>query len=161
TGNETTGFRLPSFSSNPAPTYDIPLQLTDKVFDPATGQPAVHSFNLDGILGDKFLVNGVIQPVLHVHPRRYRLRILNAGPSRFPQDYITDLNNPSASNPFYQISTDGNLPPKPVQVPAVALGVAERTDIIVDFAKYAGKTIYLENRLEQLNGRGPTGNIVP
>ncbi|MEO6434436.1 MAG: multicopper oxidase domain-containing protein, partial [Tepidisphaeraceae bacterium] len=24
----------------------------------------------------------------------------------------------------------------------------------------AGKTIYLENRLEQLNGRGPTGNIV-
>jgi hypothetical protein len=30
-------------------------------------------FNLDGILGDKFLVNGVIQPVLHIHGRRYQL----------------------------------------------------------------------------------------
>jgi FtsP/CotA-like multicopper oxidase with cupredoxin domain len=161
TGDETTGFRIPTFSSDPTKTFDIPLMLSDKVFDPTTGMLAFDSFNLDGILGDKFLVNGAIQPVLHVHPRRYRLRILNAGPSRFQQVYITDLNNPSASNPFYQISTDGNLLPKPVQVPAVALGVAERTDIIVDFAKYAGKTIYLENRLEQLNGRGPTGNIVP
>jgi FtsP/CotA-like multicopper oxidase with cupredoxin domain len=161
TGNETTGFRLPSFSSNPAQTYDIPLMLTDKVFDPTTGQLAFDSFNLDGILGDKFLVNGVIQPVLHVHPRRYRLRILNAGPSRFHQIYITDLNGLSASNPMWQISNDGNVLPKPVQVPAVALGVAERADVIVDFSTFAGKTIYLENRLEQRNGRGPDGNVTP
>jgi FtsP/CotA-like multicopper oxidase with cupredoxin domain len=156
TGNETTGFRLPTF-----PDYDIPMMFADKVFDPTTGLLAFDAFNLDGILGDKFLVNGVIQPVLHVRPRRYRLRWLNTGPSRFLQIYITDLNNPSASNPFWQISNDGNLLPKPVQVPAVALGVAERADIIIDFSQYAGKTIYLENRLEQLNGRGPDGNIVP
>ena len=161
TGNETTGFRLPSFSSDPTQTYDIPMMFADRVFDPSTGMLAFDSFNLDGILGDKFLVNGVIQPVLHVRPRRYRLRWLNTGPSRFQQIYVTDLNNPSASNPFWQISTDGNLLPQPVQVPAVALGVAERTDVIIDFAQYAGKTIYLENRLDQLNGRGPTGAIVP
>src|SRR5215213_7527904 len=124
TGDETTGFRLPSF-----PKYDIPMMFGDRVFDCATGIMAFDAFNLDGILGDKFLVNGVIQPVLHVAPRRYRFRWLNSGPSRFLQLYLTDLNNPSGSNPLWQISNDGNLLPKPVQVPAVALGEAERSEV--------------------------------
>ena len=156
TGNETTGFRLPSF-----PAYDIPMMFADRVYDCATGMLAFDAFNLDGILGDKFQVNGVIQPVLHVSPRRYRFRWLNSGPSRFMQLYLTDLNNPGGSNPVWQISNDGNLLPGPVQVPAVALGVAERSDVIIDFSKYAGRTLYIENRLEQDNGRGPTGNLVP
>ena len=34
-------------------------------------------------------------------------------------------------------------------------------DVIVDFAQYAGRTIYLENRLDQPNGQGgPTGGVV-
>src|SRR5205085_10828505 len=42
-----------------------------------------------------------------------------------------------------------------------ALGVAERVAVIVDFRQYAGKTIYLENRLDQPNGQGgPTGSVV-
>jgi FtsP/CotA-like multicopper oxidase with cupredoxin domain len=155
TGNETTGFRLPTF-----PDFDVPMLFADRCFDPTTGLLFFDTFNLDGILGDKFLVNGAIQPVLHVHPRRYRFRWLNSGPSRFYQIYITDLNNLSASNTFWQISNDGNLLPTPVQVPAVAMGVAERSDVIIDFSQFAGKTIYLENRLEQNNGRGPTGNVL-
>jgi FtsP/CotA-like multicopper oxidase with cupredoxin domain len=156
TGDETTGFRLPSF-----PAYDIPMAFADRCFDAQTGQMVFDTFNTDGILGDKFMVNGVIQPVLHVSPRRYRLRWLNTGPSRFLQVYITDLANPSASQPFWQISNDGNLLPKPVQIPAVALGVAERADVVIDFGRYAGKTIYLENRLNQPNGQGgPTGSVV-
>jgi FtsP/CotA-like multicopper oxidase with cupredoxin domain len=40
--------------------------------------------------------------------------------------------------------------------------VAERVDIVVDFSQCAiGDTFYLENRLEQLDGRGPTGTILP
>src|SRR5216684_4251408 len=155
TGNEGTGFRLPTY-----PDFDIPMMLADRCFDPTTGLLAFDLFNLDGILGDKFLVNGVIQPVLHVHPRRYRFRWLDSGPSRFYQIYITDLNNLNANNQFWQISNDGNLLPTPVQVPAVALGVAERADVVIDFSQFAGKTIYLENRLEQVNGRGPTGNVL-
>lgn len=155
TGNENTGFRLPTF-----PTYDIPMMFNDKCFDSQTGQLFFDLFNLDGILGDKFLVNGVIQPVLHVQPRRYRFRWLNGGPSRFYQIYLTDLNNLSANNQFWQISNDGNLLPTPVQVPAVALGVAERADVIIDFAPFYGQTLYLENRQEQLNGRGPTDNVL-
>jgi hypothetical protein len=49
TGNESTGFRLPSF-----PQFDIPLLFADKVYDPTTGLLAFDLFNLDGILGDKF-----------------------------------------------------------------------------------------------------------
>src|SRR5437879_1358497 len=155
TGNETTGFRLPTF-----PTYDIPMMFADKCFDPTSKLLAFDLFNLDGILGDKFLVNGVIQPVLHVSPRRYRFRWLNTGPSRFVQLYLTDLGNPSITNMFWQISNDGNLLPTPVQVPAVALGVAERADVIIDFTTFAGRTFHIENRLEQTNGQGPTGNVL-
>jgi len=154
TGDETTGFHLPSGQ------FDIPMMLTDKVFD-SNGQLFFDLFNLDGILGDKFLVNGKIQPFLHVHPRRYRFRWLDSGPSRFYQIFLTDLNNLSAHNMFWQIATDGNLMPMPVQIESARIGVAERVDVIIDFSQFAGKTIYLENRLEQQDGTGPTGDILP
>ncbi|HZI17941.1 MAG TPA: multicopper oxidase domain-containing protein [Pyrinomonadaceae bacterium] len=152
TGNETTGFRLPSF-----PDFDIPLMLNDKVIDPCTGLLFFDLFNDDGILGDKFLVNGKIQPFFNVQPRRYRFRILDGGPSRFYQLFLTDLASPSTVNQFWQISNDGNLLPKPIKVSSLKLGVAERSDIVIDFRPLAGKTVYLENRLIQQDGRGPMG----
>src|SRR4029079_9848588 len=154
TGDETTGFRLPSF-----PNYDIPMMFADRCFDPTTGLLAFDTFHLDGILGDGFLVNGVIQPVLHVSPRRYRFRWLNSGPSRFYQLYLTNLASPSTVHNFWQISNDGNLLPSPFQVGAVALGVAERADVIVDFTGKAGQTFYIENRLVQDDGRGPSDTL--
>jgi FtsP/CotA-like multicopper oxidase with cupredoxin domain len=156
TGDETTGFRLPSF-----PQFDIPLAFADKVYDPTTGLLAFDLFNLDGILGDKFLVNGKIQPFFNVQPRRYRFRLLDTGPSRFYQFFLTDPNNLGATNPFWVIANDGNLLPAPVQVQSVRIGVAERVDIIIDFSQFAGKTIYLENRLNQLNGQGPVDDFGP
>jgi FtsP/CotA-like multicopper oxidase with cupredoxin domain len=150
TGNDDTGFRLPDF-----PAHDIPLAFTDKIYDPTTGNMVFDLFNLDGILGDKFLVNGVIQPFLNVEPRRYRFRMLDPGPSRFYEFFLTDLNNLSQANPYWLIGTDGNLIPHPIQVQSVRIGPAERVDVIIDFRNFAGKTIYLENRLNQLNGQGP------
>jgi len=32
--------------------------------------------------------------------------------------------------------------------------VAERTDVIIDFKQYAGKTLYIENRWTSPNGQG-------
>ena len=154
TGNEHTGFRLPSY-----PEFDVPLVFADKVYDPTTGLLAFDLFNLDGILGDKFLVNGKIQPFFQVEPRRYRFRLLDTGPSRFYEFFLTDLNNLSATNPFWVIANDGNLLPVPVQVQSVRIGVAERVDIIIDFSQFAGKTIYLENRLNQINGQGPVDDF--
>ena len=154
TGNEETGFRLPSF-----PQFDIPLAFADKVYDPNSHQLVFDLFNLDGILGDKFLVNGTIQPFFTVSPRRYRFRMLDVGPSRFYEFFLTGnvggSGNPT-TNPFWLIATDGNLIPHPIQVQSVRIGPAERVDVIIDFTNFAGQTLYLENRLNQLNGQGPT-----
>ncbi len=163
TGNETTGFRLPSFVPN-APdsmhTFDIPLVFADRVFDASSGQLVFDLFNLDGILGDKFVVNGTIQPFANVGARRYRFRLLNTGPSRFYEFFLTGNiggNGNPTTNPFWLLATDGNLLPKPIQVTSVRIGPAERVDILIDFSAFpSNSTVYLENRLNQLNGQGPT-----
>ncbi len=156
TGNEGSGFHLPSF-----PQFDIPLAFNDRVYDPETGDLVFDLFNLDGILGDKFLVNGKIQPFFEVQPRRYRFRMLDTGPSRFYEFFLTDLNHTSIANPYWLIGTDGNLLPNPVQITSVRIAPAERVEVIIDFRPFAGKTIYLENRLNQLNGQGPVDNFGP
>ena len=154
-GDETRGFRLPSGA------FDVPLTLADKVFD-SDGNIYFDLFNLDGILGDKFTVNGAIQPFFEAHPRKYRFRLLNTGPSRFDELYLTDLDQPGTSIPLHQISADGNLLPTPLAGDHVRISVAERCDVLVDFSQFKpGARIYLENRLEQKNGRGPTGKILP
>ena len=159
TGNETTGFRLPSF-----PEFDIPMMFNDKNFapdnDPDEGLLVFDLANRDGILGDKFLVNGKIQPFFNVKRRRYRFRWLNGGPSRFYQFYITKQDN--TNHPFWVIANDGNLLPNPVLTSnGVRIAVAERMDVIVDFSSFAaGTKLYINNRLEQCDGAGPTNNIV-
>src|SRR5262245_52797561 len=157
TGDELTGFHLPSF-----PDFDVPLALADRVYDGSSGLLVFDAFNFDGILGDKFLVNGKIQPFFEVARRRYRFRILNTGPSRFYQLFLTDLQHKSTSIPFWAIASDGNLLPRPVRVTSIRLGVAERMDIIVDFADLPNdpSVLVLENRLEQEDGRGPTGDVL-
>ncbi len=162
TGNELTGFRLPGVRS---PTdfyanvqYDIPLMLCDRVFNPSTGALYFDLFERDGILGDKFLVNGKIQPYLRVKPRRYRFRILDGGPSRFYELFLTDKET-NTSIPFWQIATDGNLLPRPIKVTSASVAVAERVDVVIDFKQWAGKTLYLENRLNQSDGRGADANL--
>jgi len=99
-GDETDpnpqAFRLPSGE------FDIPLVFADKQFTP-DGDLFFDVFNFDGILGDKFTVNGVIQPFLKVARRKYRFRLLDAGPSRFYEFFL------SSGQPFLYIANDGNL----------------------------------------------------
>src|SRR5215471_1635456 len=95
TGDESTGFRLPSGD------FDVPMMFADRVFDPSTGLLSFDLFNLDGILGDKFMVNGKIQPFFQVQQRRYRLRWTNAGPSRWVQFFLTNPSNTGATNTFF------------------------------------------------------------
>jgi hypothetical protein len=118
------------------------------------------------LIGNTFLTNGKVQPFLEVSKRRYRFRLLDAGPSRFYQFFLTNPDNLSQSIPFWVIANDGNLLPRPVEVTSHRLAVAERVEVIIDFAKIAQRfgnpaRIRLENRLEQLDGRGPTDRILP
>jgi FtsP/CotA-like multicopper oxidase with cupredoxin domain len=160
TGNETTGFRLPSY-----PQYDIPVMLADKLLDPSTGLLCFDTFNFKGLLGDVQLANGVIQPYLNVSARRYRFRVLDGGPSRFYELFLTDPLSPSTVIPFWVIANDGNLLPTPIQVTSFRLSVGERYDIIIDFnqvKKLIGShtAVRLENRLQQTDGQGPSCNVL-
>ena len=65
---EDPGLRLPHGD------YDIPIFFNDFLFD-RDCQTVFDLFNLDGILGDRFTANGVIQPFLDVKKRRYRFRL--------------------------------------------------------------------------------------
>lgn len=137
--------------------YDIPLVFHDKQFN-AKGIMAFDSFNSDGILGDKFCVNGKIQPYFEVERRKYRFRLLDGGPSRFYEFYLT---YGGQNQTFTYIANDGNLLPAPLPMKKIRLGAAERADIVIDFKNYPeGSKLFLVNKLEQTNGRGPTGNIL-
>jgi FtsP/CotA-like multicopper oxidase with cupredoxin domain len=135
----------------PSGEYDVPILLTDKVFDLADGLAYFDLTNRDGIVGDKVLVNGVIQPYFQVARRKYRFRFVNAGPSRFYQLFLSN------GMTFTQISNDGNLFERPIERRTPSrLGVAERIDVIIDFSKAKiGDHICLENRLRQTNGAKP------
>ena len=148
-GSEQSGLRLPSGA------YDYPLTFADRRFD-VNGQLTFDQLNPEGVLGDKILVNGRIEPVLRVARRRYRLRLLNAGPTRYLE---LALQNKAANAlyPFTYIANDGNLLPGPLmnQV-TVRFTPAERADIVVDFARFPlGTELYLVNMLQQTSTRRP------
>jgi len=130
-------------------------------------------FNIDGVIGDRWSVNRRVQPRLKVKPRKYRLRLLNGGPSRFYEfslhatnvsdDYRSVFGDDAPSETtrtqrqMLVITGDGNFQPNPVIVDSVYVGVAQRVDVIVDFAAFGpGAHVCLVNTLEQENGRGPT-----
>ncbi len=164
----TTGLRFPTHSQDAGSypyEFDVPMMCHDRQFD-LNGVDFFPLACLDGAIGDKLTVNGTIQPNMNVQPRRYRLRIYNGGPSRFYWWWMKVVTRTGATvyEPFTVIANDGNLLPKAVTLPSFKHGVGERFDVIVDFGKlakkYPGGKVYLSNRAEQTNGRGPTGNLL-
>lgn len=144
----------------PSGDYDYPFNICDRHFD-YKGKLLYDQLNPEGTLGDKIVINGRIKPVWRVSPRKYRMRILNSGPSRFYNLAIVNANN--VIQPFVYIANDGNLLPKPIRgVKSVSLGVAERADIVMDFKGYPNKTeLFLVNRLTQISTRKPDKVVLP
>ncbi|BCL74571.1 spore coat protein A [Jeongeupia sp. HS-3] len=132
----------------PSGPYDYPLNFMDRRFD-QQGKLLYDQLNPDGILGDKVVVNGKIEPVLRVAARKYRFRLLNSGPSRFYEFYLVNRND--VAQTFTYLANDGNLLPEPLwHQTKVRLGVAERADIVIDFSAYPiGTELYIVNRLRQ------------
>ncbi|MFI5325005.1 MAG: multicopper oxidase family protein [Candidatus Rokuibacteriota bacterium] len=142
----------------PSHPYDYPLVLQDKRFA-ANGTLTFDQFAPEGILGDKITVNGKIEPVLRVERRKYRFRFLNAGATRFYEIYLQNKGATTVYTYTY-IANDGNLLPAPLLNQfKFRLGVAERGDIVVDFARFPiGTELYFVNELLQTDTRGP-GNV--
>jgi FtsP/CotA-like multicopper oxidase with cupredoxin domain len=158
TGDETGALHPATNLRLPSGAFDIMLGFVDPQFD-SSGKIYFDVFDTDGHLGDYVAVNGKIQPFLNVQRRKYRFRLLDIGPSRFYQFFLSK-GLPAAGQttwiPTTLISTDGNLLPFPVPMDNIPVAPAERMDIVVDFSKYNdGDEIYLVNRLQQTSGRGP------
>lgn len=156
TGDETTGWRLPSGR------YDQALVIQDIQFD-KNGQVIFQNWNTDGMLGDRMTVNRIITPFLNVEPRKYRFRILNGGPSRFYQLFLRSSRKVGGSDrmKFTVITGDGNFLPEPVVAESLYMSVANRYDVILDFSHLKpGDHVDLHNLLEQTNGRGPTNKLL-
>ena len=170
------GHELPTSGSLRLPGYygvtDFPIILTDKRFcatDPVSGRTEM--VNAAG--GDKFIVNGKIQPKMTVRRRKYRFRFLNTGPT---QTYDITLVKPDGSvGTMTVIATDANFLQNPLPVDAGAgaansnstttpivpgglrVSVAERYDVVIDFGAFpAGSKLYLkENRTQFVGNPSP------
>ncbi len=167
--------------------YDVNLLLADKAWD-AAGQLFFNIFNLDGFLGDQMLTNGLWKPYFEVRARQYRFRILNASVSRYFRIALVqevqgtggELAGLPGSGisynrvPFYMVANDGNILEHAVHFNGIGgmggltnrkgilptLGIAERYDIVVNFAQFPAETkLYLVNILEHRNGKGPQAEI--
>jgi FtsP/CotA-like multicopper oxidase with cupredoxin domain len=154
TGEETTGLGLPGRNSALGCNFDIPLVIQDKSFA-ADGSLVFDTFNHRGFLGDKFLVNGAIQPFFKVKRRKYRFRFLNGSNARFYQFFLSRANGKTFT--FDQIATEGGLLHRPIRgIESFEITPAQRVEIVVDFSQFnEGDELFFENRLEQVDGRLP------
>ena len=152
----------------PSGKYDVPLALADKMID-SSGQLVFDQLEMDGILGNKLTVNGKIQPFFKVERRRYRFRLLNAGPSRVfglslkvANNSVGDLRNATDYQHVFIVGRAGALLPRPLQLvgnPHMMMP-AHRSDVVVDFkAVLPGQWLYLVNEYAQSNGNKPDGFI--
>ena len=129
--------------------------LGDKVLDNQC--QFLHDTNAhqNNLYGDINTVNGIPFPDMPIAPKWYRFRYLNAAISRPYMLRIKDANGKVISNNICKIvATDGGYRSTPASFPydGLLMGVAERYEVVCDFSKYAGKTLYIwnENDDEQI-----------
>jgi FtsP/CotA-like multicopper oxidase with cupredoxin domain len=176
------GHEHPSAGSLRLPGYygvtDIPLILTTKRFCALDAQGRNEMVNAAG--GDKFVINGAIQPRMTVRNRKYRFRILSTGPTTAQWD-LRLIGPTGAVETMVVIATDANFLEHPVPVDAspanrlnsnsivgetiivegaVRVNVAERYDVIIDFGNYpVGSKLYLTEGVASQNVN--PGNVNP
>ncbi|HXD29544.1 MAG TPA: multicopper oxidase domain-containing protein [Pyrinomonadaceae bacterium] len=147
---------------------DIPLILTQKRFCALDAQGRNEMVNAAG--GDKFIVNGKIQPKMTVRNRKYRFRVLSTGPTTAQWDLR--LIGPTGNvETIVVIATDANFLEHPVPVDAspanrlnsnsivgetiqvegaLRVNVAERYDFIIDFGNFpVNSKLYLTEATSQ------------
>ncbi|HKT13011.1 MAG TPA: multicopper oxidase domain-containing protein [Terriglobia bacterium] len=162
TVNDGVNLRLASGSSNGKGwgnlDYDVNLMLADKAFD-ASGQLFMDIFDFDGFLGDVMTVNLAYKPYFEVERRRYRFRMLNASVSRFFKIALADASGNART--FWQIANDGNLLPTVAPLTQTdEMGIAERYDIIIDFANFnLNDKLWLVNLAEHKDGKEPDADL--
>jgi FtsP/CotA-like multicopper oxidase with cupredoxin domain len=127
----------------PKGSFDVPLLLQDRVFS-TDGSLRYNSRGHSGAEGDVMLANGVPWPRMEVSTRKYRFRILNGSNARVFQLALSN------GDPFILIGTDGGLLAEPAEVGNLPLAMAERGDVVIDFARVPlGTKLFLLNTRER------------
>ena len=90
------------------------------------------------VYGDAILVNGKLLPHHDVEPRKYRLRLMNGSNGRFYR--LLALSNDADVSGDRQRSGIARFARRDTRLP---LAPAERADIVVDFAPFAGSNVEL------------------
>jgi FtsP/CotA-like multicopper oxidase with cupredoxin domain len=142
--NTSGSLRLPGIYG----VTDIPLILTDKRFC-ATANGRTEMVNQIGG-GDKWIVNGLIQPRMSVRRRKYRFRVLNTGPTK---TWTLRVVGPTgAQAPWTVVAVDANFLRNPwvITNTDLTIFVASRYDIIIDFKQFpVGSKVYLRENAAQ------------
>lgn len=128
----------------PSGDYDIPLMLCDRLvaqdgqlYYPVSDDPDAPW--VMQCLGNLVLCNGKVFPYLEVEPRRYRFRLINVANTRF---FDLSLSHDQA---MQQIASDQGLLTAPLERTRIELYPAERADVVIDFASFAGKSLQLRH----------------
>jgi len=166
--NDGVNLRMPSGSALDWGNrdYDVNLVFADKAWD-TNGQLWFNPFQTDGFLGDMLTVNWQYAPYMNVRARRYRFRMLNGCVARFLKfGLVTASGQPVV---YHLVGNDGNIMEHAMPLDGTTgtdIGVlptqaiAERWDIIVDFAQFQpGERIYMVNLLEHTSGERPNEAI--
>ncbi|HLB89946.1 MAG TPA: multicopper oxidase family protein [Terriglobales bacterium] len=143
----------------PKGEFDVPLLIQDRRFN-ADNSLSYNPFQFDGVLGDRFLVNGAIQPFFQVANRKYRFRFYNGSNARLYEFFLSRDPSRADLSPgqFVQIGSDQGLLPRPVTRSSFRIAMAERIDVVIDFSAYQpGTEVFLLNCLQQTEGTGPDG----
>ncbi|HEY4011579.1 MAG TPA: multicopper oxidase domain-containing protein [Acidobacteriaceae bacterium] len=128
----------------PSGNYEIPILLYDRFLRgdgqleyPVSGDPK--SPWVPEVYSNVMLANGKLFPYMDVEPRTYRLRVMNGSNARFFRLSVGELAETQI------IGSDQGLLSAPVKAKRVLLAPAERTDLVFDFASYAGKNVILRS----------------
>ena len=97
------------------------------------------------LFGDVIHVNGQPWPYFNVQPRKYRLRFLDASISRTFLLYFQRQSGSTAKIPFQVIASDSGLLASPATASELYISMAERYEVVFDFAPFAGQNILLRN----------------
>ena len=85
---------------------------------------------INGWLGDRMLVNGLVEPTVDVDRRTYRVRLLNGSNARTYKLAWSD------GSPMTVIGSDGGLLARPRTLPALTLAPAQRADLLLDLSSH-------------------------
>lgn len=120
---------------------DIPLIVQDRRFaeDGILLYMNEPDDDLHGMMGNRMLVNGVINPVLDVKAVKMRFRLVNGSNARIYNFRLSD------ESKFTQIASDNGFLEAPVELDRLEMSPGERAEIIVDFSLTSAGTISLQS----------------